>query len=74
MRLTIDIPDDVHRSLKIEAARRGSTIREIILESLAKNQAAPQPKVKFVRPIIHSNRKDKLELTNEQIYDLIDFP
>ncbi len=74
MRTTIDIPDDVYRRVKMDAAAKGVTLRELILESLAKSQAAPLPKKSFVRPIIHSNRKDKLELTSEQIYDLIDFP
>jgi hypothetical protein len=74
MRTSIDIPDEIYRQIKIQAAERGVTLREILLESFEKNQAAPEPKKKFVRPVIHSKRKDKFNLTNEQIYDLIGFP
>lgn len=73
MRTTIDIPDEVYRQMRIQAAERGMTLREILLEGFAK-QAAPVTKKKFVRPVIHSERKEKLNLTSEQIYDLIDYP
>ena len=34
-RLTITLPDDLHRALKESAARRGRTIGEVVAESLA---------------------------------------
>jgi len=33
-RLTISLPDDLHRALKESAARRGTTIGELVAESL----------------------------------------
>lgn len=33
MRTTIDIPDDLYRELKVQAATRGVTLREIIVTS-----------------------------------------
>ncbi len=34
-RLTVTLPDDLHRALKEGAARRGKTIGEVVCESLA---------------------------------------
>ena len=34
-RLTITLPDDLHRALKETAARRGRTIGDLVAESLA---------------------------------------
>ena len=33
-RLTISLPDDLHRALKESAARRGTTIGQLVAESL----------------------------------------
>lgn len=33
-RVTIDLPDEIHRALKAAAARRGRTVGEIVEESL----------------------------------------
>ena len=34
MRTTVDIPDDLYRAIKILAAERGTTVRELVLEGL----------------------------------------
>lgn len=34
MRLTINIPDDIHRSLKIKAATEGTTMRALLLTGI----------------------------------------
>lgn len=34
MRTTVDIPDDVYRAVKVLAAERGTTVRELVLEGL----------------------------------------
>ena len=34
MRLTINIPDDIHRSLKIKAATEGTTMRALLLKGI----------------------------------------
>lgn len=33
-KLTIEVPDEIHRSLKIEAAEKGISIKEIIISCL----------------------------------------
>jgi len=34
MRMTIDIPDELYRELKIVAAKRGTTLRQVVREAL----------------------------------------
>lgn len=34
MRTTVDIPDELYRSVKVLAAERGTTVRELVLEGL----------------------------------------
>lgn len=76
MRTTIDIPDDIYRAIKVLAAERGDTVRDLVLEGLkVVSSASQQPaRNKFVVPLIPSTRTDKLVIDNETIYDLIDFP
>jgi len=41
MRTTIDLDDRLFRELKQEAARRGTTFRELVLEYLRRGKAVP---------------------------------
>lgn len=34
MKTTIDLPDDLYKSVKVRAAQEGSTVREIVIEGL----------------------------------------
>jgi len=34
MRTTIDVPDELYRTVKVMAAERGATLRELVLEGL----------------------------------------
>jgi hypothetical protein len=76
VRTTIDIPDEMYRTIKILAAERGNSVRDLVLEGLeAVSGAKRQPaRKKFELPLIPSTRTDKLVIDNETIYDLIDFP
>lgn len=76
MRTTIDIPDNTYRELKIRAAREGKPLRQIVLRGIEREIAEPAPKHarRFKVPIIQSVAPGTIDLTNEQIYDLIDFP
>lgn len=75
IRTTVDIPVVVYRKLKAKAAAQGCSVRELVLRgiqaALLKGKAPPRRRVKF--PLIVS-KGPKVELTNEQIYDLIEFP
>lgn len=73
MRTTIDIPDETYRELKMKAAREGKTFRELALRGMQRELREPavRPIKKFEVPVIHSDRPGTLDLTNEQIDDIL---
>jgi hypothetical protein len=74
MRTTVDIPDETYRELKMLAAERGTTVRQIVLDGVALvRQEKPKPARKFAVPVIRSKRPGTLQLTNEQIDELTSF-
>lgn len=75
MRTTVDIPDETYRTIRVMAAERGATFRQLVLEGLEMvKQAKQAPRKRFDLPLLPSTRTDKLVIDNETIYDLIDFP
>jgi hypothetical protein len=77
MRTTIDIPDEKYRTLKVLAAGRNSTVRQMVLDGLdlvMMKQSTDPPSKRLKLPLIQSTRKDMLVIDSEKIYDLIDFP
>ena len=75
VRTTVDIPASLYRKLKEQAAAQGRSVRELILlgvrVSLIKGQRPRSTRVKF--PLIVSDGP-KVDLTNEQIYEHVEFP
>ncbi len=78
VRTSLDIPVALHRRLHEAAARKGCSARQIILRSIenAVREAEPRrPKrrLNLDKPIGGSTGR-LFNLTNQQIYDLIEFP
>jgi hypothetical protein len=78
VRTSVDIPRELHRSLRAEAAKRGCSARQLILQGIERaitesGPPAPRRRLNFDQPIIPS-RGVPISLTNEQIYELIEFP
>ena len=75
MRTTVDIPDSTYRELKAKAARRGCSVKELILESV-RNELRPSSRRtgRIKLPILESKEPGTLRLTNEMIYEIIPFP
>ena len=75
VRTTVDIPAPLYRKLKEQAAARGSSVRELVLAGvrviLLKSQRPKPKKAQF--PLIRS-KGPKVNLTNEQIYEHVEFP
>ncbi len=75
IRTTVDIPAPLYRKLKEQAAAQGRSVRELILlgvhATLLQGKRARPRRVKF--PLIVSEGP-KVELTNEQIYEHVEFP
>ena len=75
VRTTVDIPSPLYRELKVQAAARGCSARELILggirQVLLNGERPPRKAVRF--PLIVSEGP-KVDLSNEQIYEHIEFP
>lgn len=74
MRTTIDIPDETYRALKIKAAREGTPVRQVVLRGIHRELGGGEEKptrVPFRVPVIRSSRPGTLNLTNEQIDDIL---
>jgi hypothetical protein len=78
MRTSVDIPDAIYRAMKVYAAVEGTTIREIIVDSvtarlrIGKAPAGENEKRKF--PLIRSRSPGSLKLGEEGVYEYIPFP
>jgi len=75
VRTTVDIPEPLYRKLKAQAAAGGQSIRELVLAGvrtvILQSRRPPARKVRF--PLIVSEGP-KVHLTNEQIYQHVEFP
>jgi len=75
VRTTVDIPAPLYRKLKEQAAARGHSVRELVLTGvrtvLLQGQRPRPKKVRF--PLINSEGP-KVDVTNEQIYEHVEFP
>src|SRR5882672_7755056 len=75
VRTTVDIPSPLYRKLKEQAAASRRSVRELVLagvRSVLLQGQRPRPKrVQF--PLIVSDGP-KVDLTNKQIYEHVEFP
>jgi hypothetical protein len=75
IRTTVDIPASLYRKLKEQAAAQGRSVRELILAGVKTTLVqGRRPRTKRVRfPLIVSTGP-KVDLSNEQIYERVEFP
>jgi hypothetical protein len=78
VRTTVDIPDPIYREIKARAAKQGRSVKELILQSVAKNlrTEAPteKPRRKKKYPVLHAKHPGSLKLGPEGVYEYISFP
>ncbi len=75
IRTTVDIPASLYRKLKEQAAAQGRSVRDLILSGVKITLLeGKRPKPKRVRFPLIVSKGPKVELTNEQIYERIEFP
>jgi hypothetical protein len=80
IRTSIDLPRDLHRRLHEAAARKGMSARKLILAGIEhelSGPSAPKPERRLdlrANPLIPPAGRGVINLTNEEIYDLIEFP
>jgi hypothetical protein len=78
IRTSIDLPRDLHRRLHEAAARKGCSARKLILAGIERAvedsaPARPKRRLSLDEPLIPPAGR-KLDMTNEEIYELIEFP
>ncbi len=75
IRTTVDIPASLYRKLKEQAAAQGRSIRELILLGVRSSLLeGKRPRPKRVRFPLIISKGPKVDLTNEQIYEHVEFP
>jgi hypothetical protein len=79
IRTSVDLPRELHRRLHEAAARQGRSARQLILASIEQAVAQSEParpgrRLSLDPPLVPANGRKPFDLTNEQIYDLIEFP
>ena len=80
VRTSVDIPIALHRRLREAAARQGCSARQLILRSIEQTVEASEPTKSNQRldlrnnPLIPSRGGEPFNLTNEELYELIEFP
>ena len=79
IRTSLDIPAGLHRRLHEVAARKGCSARQLILNSIAKVVEQNEPRkpgrrLSIDSPLVPADGRKPFDLTNEQIYDVLEFP
>jgi len=75
MRITLDIPDQLHSKLANKVHQEGITVNALILRSIqAMLEVKAKPAGVRKPPVIESERPGSLRLDNTKIFELIDFP
>lgn len=78
IRTSLDLPRELHRRLHEAAARRGCSARQLILASIEQTVEAAEPtrprrRLTLDVPLIPRAGR-RIDLTNEQIYNLVELP
>ena len=78
VRTSLDLPRDLHRRLHEAAAREGTSARKLILKSIENaldqfKPSRPRKRLSLDVPIV-SIAGETRYYTNEELYELIDFP
>lgn len=79
IRTSLDIPATLHRKLHEAAARKGCSARQLILRSIEQVVEEAEPKRPLRRlslepPLVPADGRKPFDLTNEQLYELLEFP
>lgn len=67
MRTTIDIPDELHRDIKVRAAQEGRTVKDLVLEILNSELRREDRASRVKLPMIKAKRKAVFNLSREEI-------
>lgn len=77
MKTTLDLPDELMRSVKVRAAQEGRKLKDVVAELLQRGlekDKSPEPRVRRVKlPLFHATRRPKPEeeMTPERIAQIL---
>jgi hypothetical protein len=75
MRTSFDVPDDMFRKLKVMAAMRGMSMRQLLLAAIeheiSRAHSAPRVSDEVNFPLLDSKEPGTLRLSNSDIDDLL---
>jgi hypothetical protein len=75
VRTTVDIPAPIYRRLKQQAAQQGCSVRDLVMHGIERVLLNPErPRRKAVRFPLIDSEGPKVELTDDRLYELIEFP
>jgi hypothetical protein len=78
IRTSIDLPRDLHRRLHEAAARKGCSARKLMLAGIERVVSEPEasrpPRRLNLEKSLVPPAGRRIDLTNQEIYDLIEFP
>lgn len=78
IRTSIDLPHELHRKLHEAAARKGCSARKLILAGIERAVEEPEafrpPRRLTLDKSLVPPAGRRIDLTNEEIYELIEFP
>jgi hypothetical protein len=72
MRTTVDLPDDLFRRVKAEAALRGKKLRDLVEDALRLVLRTPRPDI--TSPTLHDLSKEACGIVRSGIRDLASNP
>ena len=76
MRTTVDLPDDLFRAAKAEAASRGESLKEFLARAVTHELGSAAPSRQRGRrvklPLIEGTSGRKINLTNEMIEEIFE--
>lgn len=78
IRTSVDLPRELHRRLHEAAARKGCSARKLILVGIERaveetKTSRPKRRLALDKPLIHPAGR-RIAITNEEAYELIEFP
>ena len=78
-RISVDLPRDLHHRLREAAACKGCSAKQLILAGIERaleeaGTARPKRRVSLDRPLVPPRGRKPFDLTDEHLYNLIEFP
>ena len=74
MKTTVELPDDLARQVKAEAALRGRKLKDLVEEGLRLVLESPREARTGARPTLHDLMKDSCGIFNSGLPDLASNP